>query len=75
MGVRLAVVGLILAMSPGNCANYEKQGMNEADWRRDSYECERDARQAAFRASIIGAIAEQMFFERCLEARGYKKAP
>ena len=41
---------------------------------KDSYECERDARQSGyFGTGIAGAINMQSFFDRCMVARGWEK--
>jgi len=43
----------------------------EADWQKDTYECERDAMEAApsYLARLFGR--RQVIAERCLGARGY----
>jgi hypothetical protein len=43
-------------------------------WAKDSYECERDARQSGyFGTGISGSINMQNFFNRCLESKGWMK--
>jgi hypothetical protein len=43
-------------------------------WARDSYECERDARQSGyFGGGMRGAIEFRNFQDRCLAARGWVK--
>ena len=65
----------LLGVAATSCATYwTKDGFNQADWNRDSYECERDMRQSGYYGEgIFGAINAQNFQERCLVARGYYK--
>ena len=43
-------------------------------WKKDSYECERDARQSHyFGTGITGSINMQNFFNRCLESKGWMR--
>ena len=43
-------------------------------WARDSYECERDARQSGYFGSGIAAQLDMLdFYDRCLGARGWTK--
>jgi hypothetical protein len=45
-------------------------------FRKDSYECERDVRQSGYYGQgLYGAIEAQGFGERCLRAKGYQKIP
>ena len=59
----------------GGCAQtyWTKPGFNAADWQRDNYECERDARMSAasFGGNVFSAVD---FFNRCLRAKGYYQA-
>ncbi len=43
-------------------------------WKKDSYECEKDARQSGyFGGGITGLINMQNFFNRCLESKGWTR--
>ena len=43
-------------------------------WKKDSYECEKDARQSGyFGTGITGSINMQNFFNRCLESKGWMR--
>lgn len=68
---------LVLAASLlGGCADdvYYKEGATQADFQRDSYECERDARMSAasFGGGIAGAMEARNFYRRCMGVRGYR---
>jgi hypothetical protein len=72
--MRRAVVLLLLVLSTTGCARayWTKAGFNQADWNRDSYECERDMRQSGYYGTgLFGALNAQNFEERCLVAKGY----
>ena len=70
----LGLAALMLGL--GGCARFywTKPGFNQADWNRDTYECERDMRQSGyFGTGFVGGINAQQFQERCLVAKGYSK--
>jgi len=72
----LVMVCLLGGLVPAGCARtyWTKAGFNQADWNRDTYECERDMRQSGYYGSgLIGTLNAQDFFERCLAAKGYYK--
>jgi hypothetical protein len=70
----LVVVATMLGFGGCTRAVWTKPGFNEADWNRDTYECERDMRQSGyFGGGWVGAMNARKFQERCLEARGYYK--
>ena len=77
----LALILLILIL-PG-CAHYmwaRVDGNNDQaaieQFRKDSYECERDVRQSGhYGQGVYGAMEAQGFGERCMRSRGYKKVP
>lgn len=75
---RLHVVGALFiaavcALSLCSCTTYwTKPGLTDAQFRRDNYECERDAAQAGLG---FGDLAAEGMREECMEARGYTKAP
>jgi hypothetical protein len=68
-------LALLLTLAVPACAQvyWTKPGFSPADWQRDRYECERDARMSvlSFGTGIVGALNEQDFFNRCLVAHGY----
>jgi len=63
--VLLAASVVPIACSP----HFTKPGATDFDWSRDSYECERDTKIAGVR----GLPQQANFYERCLEARGWRK--
>jgi hypothetical protein len=67
----------LFGIAAAGCARtyWTKPGFNQADWNRDSYECERDMRQSGYYGSgLIGALNAQDFQEPCLVAKGYYKS-
>ncbi len=50
-------------------ATWVKQGGTQSEHDRDTYECERDARQSGY---FEGAMNMREFFGRCMAARGWK---
>lgn len=49
------------------------QGATDAQFRRDTYECERDSRQSFFGTGLIAIVAMIQFQDRCMRAHGYEK--
>ena len=73
---RNTVAVVLLAITVAGCTRtyWTKPGFNQADWNRDSYECERDMRQSGYYgAGLVGVINAENFQERCLVAKGYHK--
>jgi hypothetical protein len=69
------VVAVTVLIALG-CArtNYRHPDYTPQLWARDSYECERDARQSGyFGAGILGGMEIRNFYDRCLAARGWTK--
>jgi hypothetical protein len=67
------VVAITVASLLGGChrfvpSGFEKQGSTEAEYNKDTYECDRDTRQVRL-ADIREA---QDFFNRCMIARGWR---
>jgi len=53
-----------------------KPGLTEAEFRRDRYECERDARQSGyFGQGLAGQLNMIEFAKQCMRARGYNEVP
>jgi len=51
---------------------WDKSGGTQAEYNRDSYECEKDARQSGYYGSgLSGALELKEFFKRCMVSRGY----
>jgi len=70
------MVTLILStVGIAGCATvWEKPGATQADFNKDSYECERDARQSGYYGTgLAGAINMQNFADRCMIARGWSE--
>ena len=71
------VVSLFLAFVLTGCAptSWYKAGAAQADFQKDSDECERDSRisTSSFGTGLGGGIGLQGFMERCMVAHGYTK--
>lgn len=61
--------------STAGCATpmvWDKNGATQDDYNKDSYECEKDARQSGYYGSgIAGAINLKEFFKKCMVSKGY----
>lgn len=63
-----------LGLAAAGCAPmvWDRPGSTQADFNRDSYTCERDARQSGYYGGgLTGAVNMQGFFQRCMVAQGY----
>lgn len=70
------IVIIMTCMFVAACAQtvWQKAGVTQAEFNKDTYECEKDARQSGyFGTGIAGAIAFGQFQERCMVAKGYSK--
>ena len=71
--IGLAIIWCLLA----GCARivWTRPDFTEADFRADSYACERDVRQSGYYGTgYAGALNAQGFFDRCMESKGYYQA-
>jgi hypothetical protein len=69
---------LLVLLLSSSCTRmmWVKPGATDADFRSDSYECARDARQSGyFGTGFAGAINMSAFAKRCMHARGYDYVP
>lgn len=68
-------LGLFFLLVFAGCATppvFYKAGATQQDFVATKYTCERDSRQSGgFGTGIIGAINQQQFFGRCMEAQGW----
>ena len=54
---------------------WTEAGLTEQEFRSDDYSCERDMRQSGyFGTGRAGALNAKSFYERCMQAKGYRKA-
>jgi hypothetical protein len=74
--MRRSLVVVLVAFSLTGCARYvwTKAAFTEQEFNRDSYECEKDARQSGyFGTGLAGALNMREFNDRCMVARGWYK--
>ena len=65
-------VFLLLVMSGCAPMIWDKSGADQADFNRESYSCEKDARQSGhYGDGLAGAVSMQQFYNRCMVAQGY----
>jgi hypothetical protein len=67
------IIASMLALT--SCAStWSKPGGTQAEFNKDSYECERDMRQSGgYGTGLVGALNAQGFAGRCMIAHGYTK--
>jgi hypothetical protein len=71
--LRVLFAATLCVLALCSCTTYyTKPGGTEAQFRKDNYECERDAAQAGLG---FGDLAAEGMRSECMEARGYTKAP
>jgi hypothetical protein len=69
--LRALLIAMTCASSLCSCTTYwTKPGYTDAEFRKDNYECERDAAQSGLG---FGTLASARMREECMEARGYTK--
>jgi hypothetical protein len=72
---RANLFAAVLVIALSGCATpmiWDKDGATQADYNKDSYQCEKDARQSGYYGGgLAGAIAMRDFFQRCMVAAGY----
>lgn len=72
----LLIAACILAGCGPRLVWYKPGGATQADFNRDTYECERDVRQGGYYGTgIAGALNAQGFGERCMFAKGWERGP
>jgi hypothetical protein len=67
-------ITVVVGLLPRACAPmiWDKVGATQDDYNKDSYECEKDARQSGyFGGGITGEINMRDFFKKCMVAHGY----
>lgn len=74
---RILVVAVgVLCLSGCGPTIWDKPGATQADFNKDSYECERDMRQSGYYGGgLVGAANAQNFYNRCMVAHGYTARP
>jgi hypothetical protein len=69
------IILLALAVGLGGCETpmiWDKAGATQENYNVDSYQCEKDARQAGYYGTgLAGAQAMRGFFQRCMVSKGY----
>lgn len=71
--ILVALAGLVLGACAGDTRRFYKDGAVQADYDRDSYDCERETRQVerSFGYGYDRPGAAFSFAVRCMQAKGY----
>lgn len=67
---RASFIVLLALAACGPETTWVRDGATPQNLQRDSYDCEKDARQSGYFGSTLEMRG---FFERCLVARGWRK--
>jgi hypothetical protein len=71
--MRLLLI-LVLASSCASHWAWQREDATQQDFRRDSYDCERDMRQSGYYGNgLIGMANARDFFDSCMYAHGWWK--
>jgi hypothetical protein len=65
----IVAVSIVLSLCSCTVATFTKPGGTEAEFKKDNYECGRDARMSGLGAGIASVGMR----EECMEAKGYVK--
>jgi hypothetical protein len=68
----VSAAAALLALAGCGPMIWDKPDAMQADYNRDSYACEKDARQSGYYGGgIAGSIEMREFFKRCTVSKGY----
>src|SRR2546428_9726001 len=63
---------MLLGLSACAPMVWDKRGATQQDYNKDSYECEKDARQSGcFGGGVVGSMNMKAFFKQCMVAHGW----
>lgn len=69
------IFAIILGVMFSGCATpmiWDKPGGTQQQYNKDSYDCEKDARQSGyFGRGFAGELEMRDFFKRCMTSKGY----
>jgi hypothetical protein len=80
--MRKIILALIIALSsPAYAAEYvkssetTKEAKAEAQYKKDAYECKRDASQAkgSWHSRFLNSMEAEDLYDQCMDAKGYRK--
>lgn len=74
ISINQRLLTLVLAVFITGCSStkvWKKPEASTSDLRKDSYQCEKDARQSDFGPGIVGGSLRQEFYDRCMESHGW----
>ena len=74
--MKLLIAAVLTVLTLTACARtvWTRNSFTQQEFDRESYECERDARQSGyFGDGLIGALNMQNFFDRCMVSMGWSK--
>ena len=76
LGRTVPILLVFSVLLSAGCARtvWTKTGLTEEEFRVDDYACERDMRQSGyFGTGLVGAVNARGFYDRCMQAKGYRK--
>ena len=76
LGRRASLLAAFYVLASAGCTRsvWTKAAFTEEEFRADDYSCERDMRQSGyFGTGWVGALNAKGFYERCMQAKGYRK--
>jgi hypothetical protein len=69
----LALLAPLILLACAPKAQWIKADATQQDFSTDSYSCEKDTRQSGyFGGGLVGAVNMQGFFNKCMEAHGWR---
>ena len=66
--MKIAIFGAGLLLAIAGCATYSQPGKSDAEFRRDAYDCERDA------APVANGFAAYSMRHRCMLTKGWRSS-
>jgi hypothetical protein len=68
----ICAVALVVLLAGCAPMIWDKSGATQNDYNKDSYDCEKDARQSGYYGGgIAGGLEMKEFFKRCMVSKGY----
>ncbi len=72
--MKRVIVLALVSFGLSGCAQtiWDKPGATQADYNKDTYECEKDTRQSGyFGGGLVGSMRMKEFYGKCMVAHGW----